>query len=385
MTLREIAFRHLLRRKGKAALVLFGLVVGVATVVSVTTFADTVAGDVLHKLEKYGANILVVPRTETLPLSYGGITLGGVSFDMKEIRQADLEAVRHIENAANIAALGPMILDVVEVGGRQAMMAGVEFGEYRILKPWWKIDGEPPAGDGLLAGAEAARLLDLAPGGETTVNGRPFRVTGVLAPTGSQDDQLLFTRLETAQALLGKPGRVSLVEVAALCTACPITEMVRQISAALPDAKVMAIQQVVAGRMETLAHFRSFAFGVSVLVILVGSLVVLVTMTAGVRERKAEIGVFRAIGFRKRHVMTVVLLEAAMVSVLAGVMGYLAGLGATRVALALFGDNAGAHMVFRPELAAGALLVAVATGLAAAFYPALVASRMDPNEALRSL
>ena len=61
----------------------------------------------------------------------------------------------------------------------------------------------------------------------------------------------------------------------------------------------MAIQQVVKGRMETLAQFKKLSFGVSVIIILIGSLVVLVTMTGSVRERTAEIGVFRAIGFRQ--------------------------------------------------------------------------------------
>jgi putative ABC transport system permease protein len=95
----------------------------------------------------------------------------------------------------------------------------------------------------------------------------------------------------------------------------------RQISEALPGAKVMAIQQVVKGRMETLAQFKKFSFGVSAIMILIGSLVVLVTMTGSVRERKAEIGVFRAIGFRKRHVMRIILMEATLISIGAGVSG----------------------------------------------------------------
>ena len=40
-----------------------------------------------NKLEKYGANILAVPETDTLPLSYGGLSLGGISFEMREINQ----------------------------------------------------------------------------------------------------------------------------------------------------------------------------------------------------------------------------------------------------------------------------------------------------------
>lgn len=385
MTLKAIAIRNLMRRKGKAALILFGLVVGVATVVSVVTFAETVTGDINHKLEKYGANILIVPKTENLSLSYGGIAMGGISFDMKEIYESDLNKVHQIKNAENIAAMGPMVLGAALIHKKPVMLAGVDFSESQILKPWWKVDGGLPEADGLMPGAEAARLLGLSPGETVEISGRAFRVSGVLEPTGSQDDQLVFTRLATAQDLLGKQGRVSLAEVAALCNGCPIPEMVRQISAVLPGARVMAIQQVVKGRMEALHQFKRFSYGVSLMVILIGSLVVLVTMTGSVRERKAEIGVFRAIGFRKRHVMGIVLMEAGIVSFLAGILGYLGGLAATRLALWLFAENAGAHLTVRPELAAGALVVAVVVGMASSWYPAVVAARMDPNEALRAL
>ena len=221
MTLNTIAIQNLLRRKGKAILILVGLVLGIGTVITVISFSDAVTGDINHKLEKYGANILIVPRTENLSLSYGGIQMGGISFDMQELRETDLEAVKHIKNYHNIAAMGPMALGAVRVNDRPVMLAGVDFEEARILKPWWKIEGRQPEANAILAGAEAARVLNIAVGDTLEVAGNPVSVTGILKPTGSQDDQLLFTTLPTAQALLGMPGQVSMVEVAALCAGLP--------------------------------------------------------------------------------------------------------------------------------------------------------------------
>ena len=71
MTLKEISIRNLIRRKGKAAFVLTGLVIGVTTVVAIISFVEAMTSDINHKLEKYGANILIVPKTENLSLSYG--------------------------------------------------------------------------------------------------------------------------------------------------------------------------------------------------------------------------------------------------------------------------------------------------------------------------
>jgi putative ABC transport system permease protein len=162
--------------------------------------------------------------------------------------------------------------------------------------------------------------------------------------------------------------------------------MVSQISEVLPSANVMAIQQVVKGRMETIGHFQNFSYGVSALVLLVGCLMVFVTMMGSVRERTVEIGIFRAMGFRKSHVIRIVLLEAGMIAAVAGIVGYFAGLGATRVLLPLFTEGQGHGAVsFDPLMAGSAFLASIILGLSASLYPALMASRLDPNEALRAL
>lgn len=385
MTLKDIAISNLKRRKAKAAFVLVGLLIGVSTVVAFVSLVEALTRDINHKLEKYGANILVLPKTENLSLTYGGLSLGGVSFEMQELRQLDLEKIRAIKNSANVAAVGPMVLGAVAVGTRRVLLAGVDFNASPFLRPWWKIVGERPGPQGLLAGAEAARVLGLEPGKGLEIRGKAFKVSGVLEPTGSQDDQILFARLPAAQALLGKEGKISMAEVAALCSGCPIDEMVKQISFALPGAKVMAIRQVVKGRMEALGHFHKFAYGLSALVMLVGSLVVLVTMMSSVRERTSEFGIFRAIGFKRSHVIRIVLLEAAIISSAAGIAGYLVGLWTTKAAIPLFTDSLGVKVPFDPLLAGGVLGLAVVLGLLASLYPSILAARLDPNEALRTL
>jgi len=385
MTLKTISIKNLLRRKGKAAFVLAGLVIGVSTVVGIISFVEAITNDINHKLEKYGANILIVPKTENLTLSYGGLSLGGVSFEMEEIQETELARVSTIKNSQNVAALGPLVLGVVNVGVHKVLLAGVDFKAAEILKPWWKLQGALPDKNGVVLGADASRVLNLTAGNRIKIKDRDLVISGVLHPTGSQDDQLVFTRLDTAQSIFDKQGRISMAEVAALCKDCPIDAMVKQISEALPGAKVMAIQQVVKGRMETLAQFKKFSYGISGVILLIGSLVVLVTMMSSVRERTDEIGIFRAIGFRKRHIMNIVFIEAAIVSGLAGIIGYLLGVGGTIAALKIFSESHSGYVPFSLELAAGAVLAALAVGLISSAYPAFMAARLDPNQALRAL
>jgi putative ABC transport system permease protein len=385
MTLKHISVKNLLRRKGKAFFVLAGLVIGVSTVVGIISFVEATTSDINHKLEKYGANILIVPKTENLTLTYGGLSLGGVSFEMQEIRQEELARVNSIKNARNIAAIGPLVLGVANVDSHKVLVAGVDFKVSGILKPWWQLQGKEPDENGVILGAEAARILNLGTGDHLQIKGRDFAVSGILLPTGSQDDQLVFTRLSTAQSLFDKDGRVSMAEVAALCQDCPIEAMVKQISDAVPGAKVMAIQQVVKGRMEALGQFKKFSYGISGVILLIGSLVVLVTMMGSVRERTDEIGIFRAIGFRRRHIMEIVFVEAAIVSGLAGILGYLLGWGVTKTAVLFFIEGHSGFVPFNLELATGAFILALLLGLVSSAYPAIIASRLDPTEALRAL
>lgn len=385
MNLRTIAFNNLRRRKSRLAFLVAGLLLGVATVVTLLSLTEALTMEAEHKLDNFGANIVITPRSEELSLSYGGITLGGVSVDAHEILQADLERIGSIRNSRNIAAVAPKVLGGVKIGEARALLMGVDPEVEFHVKRWWTVDGAPIKGEhDLVVGSAAAQRLGLSLGAPVEIGGETFTLTGILQETGSQDDELLIAALPTAQRLLGKPGQVSLVEVAALCGDCPVEEMVNQIAEVLPDVKVAAIQQVVRTRMHALEQFRAFSLGVAGVVVLVGALVVFVTMMGAVNERTREIGIFRALGFRRGHIIWLIMMEASWVGLLAGVLGYFGGMGATRLILPLLAEEH-PHLVWNPLLAAGAIALALVVGMAASYYPALHASRLDPTEALRAL
>lgn len=385
MKIESIAINNLRRRKGRMAFLVLGLLIGVATVVTLVSLSSALTADIQHKMENYGANILITPRSDNLSLSYGGITLGGVIVDAEEIRQTDLAKIMTIPNSRNIAAIAPKVLGAVEVGGERVLLMGVDIDKEFHLKRWWSISGEPVTDDRqLVVGQAVAKKMSLRPGSSLKIAGQLFTVSGVLAQTGSQDDQLLIGSLPMAQRLLGKTGEVSLVEVAALCADCPVTDMVMQISSVLPDVEVSAIQQVVKTRMHTLEQFRTFSLAIAAVVLLIGALVVFVTMMGSVNERTREIGIFRALGFRRSHVMRLILLESSAVSLLSGLLGFLVGMAATEAIMPFVAE----HQVlvsWNPLLGGAAMLLALLIGCTASFYPALHASRLDPTEALRAL
>jgi len=386
MKLHTISINNLKRRKAKMAFLTIGLMVGIATIVTLVTLTRSMSSDIERKMDEFGANILVTPQSNGLAMNYGGISLGGVTFDQREIREEDLARIRTITNHKNISAISPKVLGGIKINNHDVLLVGVNFESELKMKQWWKVFGnEPKSGQDLLLGSDASRVLNVSPGDSLTIKGENFTVAGVLDQTGSQDDALVFASLPKAQKLLGKEGKISMAEVAALCSGCPIGDMVTQIAEKLPDAKVSAIQQVVEGRLKALDQFKRFSYAMAGVVVFIGSLIVFVTMMGSVNERTVEIGVFRAIGFRKSHIMRIILLEAALVSLLAGFLGYAVGMGGAKLALPFMAESRNAHLIWDSTIALGSIGLAVTLGLLASLYPALHASKMDPTEALRAL
>ena len=385
MRLEHIVLHNLRRRKGRAIFLVTGLLIGVATVVTLLSLTDALGQRAQNELENFGANIIITPRSDELALNYGGIQLGGVNLIASEIEQASLANIDDIPNRRNVATIGPKVLGAVEVDGQRVMMMGVDPKAEFKLKRWWSIAGRPiEKGRELLVGDAVVKRFDLTMGDTLKVNGQDYTVVGLLAKTGSQDDQLLIAPLSVAQAALGKEGQISMVEIAALCHDCPVDDMVNQLQIALPGTAVQAVQQVVKTRMHALDQFRLFAWGVAVTVVIIGALLVFVTMMAAISERTREIGIFRAIGYRRRHVLHLVLVEAAIVSALGGVLGYLTGIAATLAALPLL-EGGKASWQWNPTLAVASVVAAILVGLIASLQPALRASRLEPSEALRAL
>jgi putative ABC transport system permease protein len=386
MRLKDISISNLRRRKGKVFFLILGLTIGITTVVALLTITRMMNEDISNKLDALGANIIILPQSDDLSLSYGGMSIGGVAFDTQTLKDADVPKILKIEVRENISTISPKIIGVVQIEGKKVPLMGVLFQEETRLKKWWKIRGTvPKSQEEVLLGHEVAVKLFKSSGDALAINGKRVRISGILDETGSQDDFLILGELAFVQRVLNKPGALSLIEVSAFCITCPIEEIVRQISKELPHAKVTAIKQTLETKMEALGHFKKFSVGISVIVLLIGGLIVFTNMMASVNERKREIGIFRAIGFRKSHVVRIIFLEAFIIGLIAGMAGYVLGMGVSQVIGPMITGTKGLRIFIDPLLAIGAVFLSAFIGILSSAYPALHASQMDPTEALRAL
>ena len=161
-------------------------------------------------------------------------------------------------------------------------------------------------------------------------------------------------------------------------------EVVRQLVDALPQAEVTTVQEAVQSRLHAVSEFSGFSLAIVGVVIGIEVLVVFLTMMGSVSERTHEIGVFRAIGFRRVHITRLVLLEAVVAGVIAGVLGYLAGMAVTYAVLPLLAGGAVGRLDAAARRGRGRR-----RGTRRAPSPPSIRrcapARLDPTEALRAL
>jgi putative ABC transport system permease protein len=389
MTLFTIPLRYIRAKWLRTGLLIAVFALGIVSMTGLWQVSALVGESFERKLINYGANILVTPRRDTLTVSYGGYSLGDVTLEERLIDIA--EAYRGIDAMplrANVAVVAPKLLASTRLEGQAVAVVGVDWSAELILKGYWDVSGDLPATDGsaeLLIGSRLGAQFGIQPGQTLRVEGRDFRVSGLINTTGSDDDSVIFAPLGFVQDFSGKPGQASFLEVAALCSGCPIADIVEQLQAAMPGTEVNALRQVAHSRMYAIEFAQNLAFYVSLVILATACAMIIMSMLSAVAERRKEIGIMRAVGFSRSSVFMVFVAEAVGIGVLAGLIGYLAGhlLAGYVLAQLQLDDVSGQVFSFAPFLGTVAV-AAVAVALAAAF-PAWKASLVEPAEALVSL
>src|SRR5258708_6809866 len=162
MRISSIAWANLKRRKGKAAFLIIGISIGIATVVALLTLSRVIKDEIGTQLDQYGANIIVVPQSNSLSLDYGGIAVSGVSLNISQLKNDDAKRILEIPYRDRLSVVAPKILGVAEVEGQQVLLAGVDFTSELKLKRWWRLVGQKPSQDQeVLVGYDVANRLSL--------------------------------------------------------------------------------------------------------------------------------------------------------------------------------------------------------------------------------
>jgi putative ABC transport system permease protein len=396
MKLYQIVVKDVTRRKKRMLYASLGVVIGVATIVAVLTIALAGETNIYGQLEKYGANLVVMPAISDIDVGLGGLSLGTLAVGENYISENELPEIRQIadgkirealdiEDEGDIATIAPRLYMNTEIRGTSVIMVGVDPQQERRLKTWWRIrEGEYlERADQALVGAMAAELLELNVGDKIALNGSEVAIAGILEETGSNEDYQVFLHIKTAQEAFDKDGLVSSIDVRALCSACPTSDIAGSINGNIPGVRAVAVKQIAETEMGMMEKVSKFLLALAGITLAVGCFGVVNTMLTSVHERIRDIGIMRAVGASRNQIIKIFLYEAIIIGVAGGFLGYIAGtLLAYVVGPLIFGGVAVTYVpqYFLPSLALAAFIAVVAT-----VYPAFRASKIKVADSFRSL
>jgi putative ABC transport system permease protein len=215
-----------------------------------------------------------------------------------------------------------------------------------------------------------------------------LQVSGILAPTGSQDDGFFYIPLRTAQEKFGRAGQLTAVQVR-LTDPALAPEIGDKLEQMFPSAEIIRMEELLGSMSALLGSAQALIFAIVIVVIVISAVGVLNTVLMSIFERTQEIGIMRATGAGRLDVFTLIWTETLIISLAGGVAGLgLAALGGPLVEKVAkrFVPMAPAESVLQFDGRSALICVLVVLGIAvvAGAYPALKAATGRTIDALRT-
>ena len=399
----SVAVRALLRNKTRSFLTTLGVVFGVGAVIAWPAIGAGAKARVDKTFSEMGSNMLVLRSGSSRS---GGVRGGAGS--QPTLTWEDMEAVRN--EAPSVRYVAPLMQSratMAAEGQNWNSSAQGTTSEYFTIRNWPTVSGTLWGPEEEQGGAKVAVLgktvVDnlfgpyVDPVGQVVrINNVPFEVIGVLKSKGQSafgsdnDDVVLVPSSTYGTKLAG--GLQKFIQGQVYVGTAPdatsqaeteIRELIRRRhrirEGAEDDFDVRNLADLASAQQEGAATMTSLLAGIALVSLLVGGIGIMNIMLVSVTERTREIGLRMAIGAKPRSILTQFMVEAVALSLLGGLLGVAAGLGAAKYLVAKFDWP----MLVQPNIIVVAVLFSGAVGIAFGLYPAWKASRLDPIQALR--
>lgn len=366
-------FANLIGRPARTLLTLTGIAIAVAAVVALLGVVRGFEKSLLDLYQGRGIDIMVQQAgrlqmtSSVLPESLGAT----------------------IASVDGVAAVHPglfEVLSIIENDMVGVVIQGWPPASEPIRRLVWSEGGPftQPDARQVMVGMRLAAALNVKVGDTTDLlDGEPFEVVGIFESNNVFDSGAMFAPLRSLQDLMLRKNEVTLFAVVAEDqTPDTLRELASRIQSAAPKIEA-SLADDVAQRSSEIRVARSFAWLTSAIALMIGSVGMLNTMMMAVFERTREIAMLRALGWKRRRVIAMILGEATVISLVAAVIG---------IVLAIVVVQVLSQMPAAGRLVAGdislsvmlqGLLLALILGILGGIYPAWSAARLAPVEGLR--
>jgi putative ABC transport system permease protein len=382
MSLLGLIARELRHHWVNALLGTLGLVIAVALLVAVQMTTAAAQRETTRVMRDLGFNLRIIPRATDMDHFW---THGFSDKTMPEDAVKRLAAQHGVFLSFN--HLTPALESRIDVGGRPALLTGL--GE-TIVDP---NEGKQPMGFRLkpgqvILGRAIADRLEAGRGGVIRLNEQEFTVERILGESGTEEDVRIYGALADAQTILGLPGRIN--EIKAIDCLCltsdedPLSQLRAVIEEILPEARVLQLTALADARARQRQMAERYAGFAVPLVLLVGAGWLALLAWLNVRERRAEIGLWRALGHGSPRIAGLLLGKAVLLGVIGALAGYGVGTGIALSAGPEIFQVTARSLRAEPVLLLWALLLAPAFAALASLLPTMLAVAQEPAKTLRA-
>ncbi|MFB6208488.1 MAG: ABC transporter permease [Candidatus Nanohaloarchaea archaeon] len=394
----RMSFRNIKRRRRRTALTVIGIFIGITAVVSLVSLGQGLETSIEQEFESIGGNKLFI--------NPGGDQTQGQISSSAVLTGQDLAAVRSVkgvESADGVIFMNTGVEYKDEV--KYLPIIGMPTGSTQqlVLESWaMELDSgrlvrETDRSNIVIGSQVADRVFEDDPGirSNIEVNGKKFRVVGVLKPTGDPSiDTAVMLPLEPARELMNRGDSYDwlFASVQEGFDSAEVKEDVerairnrRNVEEGNEDFTVSTQEDLLESFNSILSVVSGVVIGIASISLFVGAVGIMNTMYTSVSQRTREIGVMKAIGAQNEQVRLVFLMESAAIGFLGGLTGMLTGVALSW--LGAYGISQASTLPIQPylgpELLLGSLVFSTLLGTVSGVFPAQRAAGLEPAEALR--
>jgi putative ABC transport system permease protein len=405
MEILKVAFDSIWANKLRSSLTILGILVGIFSIISISTVIAALQNSIeegvssnlgqnTFQIQKYPATVTIGPRHR------------GRFRNRKNITLDDFERLKEkLPEAKSIGAEQWVYGRIVKYGSEETnpnvQVAGITTGSFANNN--WNIETGRAFNEReikrrerkAVIGADVAKKLfkNLNPVGlEIKINGHKLKVIGVLekkgAAFGQSQDNLVLMPITTFQSFYGKRRSINITVQAwdkeqyddLLEKARGVMRIIRKVPPTEEDDfGIFSNESIMEQINDITKGARIGSIAIALIALLAAGVGIMNIMLVSVTERTKEIGIRKAIGAKKKNILTQFLAEAVTLSLIGGVLGIVTGVLAGNLAGMLLHASAAIPLLW---VAVG-ILLCVLVGVGFGTYPAYKAANLDPIEALR--
>ncbi len=388
----QIAYKNLLRKKTRTLLTILGIGLSAWVLTSLFGFNKGYESALNKDIDNMGFQVLLTAKG----CPYEAATLmlkGGTG-----LRYMPEAVFKDILKNKEVEKITPMLMQAVfdpnkgESGGISAYL-GIDPATYPAMKGFLKFKQggwfkDPLAHEAVL-GYEAAELEQREVGDKILVPEKniEFKVVGILARSGTQDDGTIFTPIQTLQKDFKQEGKVTAVGIKVFKSA-NTAELENKLYE-LPDVQVVSMAQVKTTILSLVSTAKVMVFSIALIAILIAMLGVVNTILMSVFERFQEIGIIKSMGAMPWDVFRMIWTETVILCFLGASVGIGFSFALSKITDILIRKllpytPTGSLVIVNGSLALTTLGIVLVIGLLSGIYPSWKAARVRPLESIRS-